>query len=262
MPSRPADLFIYRDRILWLSQSFSGAQTQRPAPALLLGLHGPLQLHFPDGQSCQSRAFLVGPQVAREIDAREVGFFSLNLDSATAWGHVIRKRLGSSAVLDIAGECSDALFASALELESQAHSCTSAYELSEKVLRLLFAMPPLDAIDHRIVRVATYLQDQLPTRLKLDELAAISHLSPGRLSHLFREQSGVPMRSYLQWLKMQRAASLFAKDRSMTEVAAEIGFTDAAHLCHVFRGYFSVNPSWLADSDQVNVRDCVCNAGA
>jgi hypothetical protein len=48
----------------------------------------------------------------------------------------------------------------------------------------------------------------------LQALAEAVQLSPGRLMHAFnRVRMGIPLRPYLQWLKVQRAAAAIARER-------------------------------------------------
>ncbi len=255
MAHQPAQLYIFGDRILWASAGFEGGQTQRPAPALLLGTRGPISLTLADGKQYRAQALVVAPQVARRVDATDAGFCSLNIDPSHPWAPRMRASLAGQPVRVLRDECSPSLLGAADELIGGGHDCASAYAVSEQMFSAVWGQPA-EVMDPRVPRVAKKLQQDLPTRLPLESLAAATQLSPSRLRHLFREQTGVPLRSYLLWLKMHQAAALFARDWSMTDVAAEIGFSDAPHLCRVFREYFSVNPSWLADQSQVRVWDC------
>lgn len=255
MTASPAQLYIFADRILWASVGFAGGQTQRPAPALLLGTRGPLALTLPDGTVVHGQVLLVAPQVARGVQAMNAGFCSLNVDPSQRWAARMRESLAGQPVRVLDAGLLNSIWSELDALIGNAHEATFALELTEKILEAVWGEPGA-WLDPRVVKVARKLQQALPARLPLDTLATDCQLSPSRLRHLFREQTGVPLRSYLLWLKMHQAAALFARDWSMTAVAVEIGFSDAPHLCRVFRDYFAVNPSWLADTSQVRVHDC------
>ncbi len=255
MAHQPAQLHIFDDRILWASMGFEGGQTQRPAPALLLGTRAPLTLTLPDGACYRGQALLVAPRVSRRLDAADAGFCSINIDPTHPWAPRMRETLAGQSVCALDVARIRHLLAATDELITGARAGEAAYALSEELCRAVWDRPA-EGRDPRIQLVAQQLQQDMPTRLPLERLAERCQLSASRLRHLFREQTGVPLRSYLLWLKMHKAAALFARDWSMTDVAAEIGFSDAPHLCRVFREYFSVNPSWLADIRQVRVRDC------
>ncbi len=82
----------------------------------------------------------------------------------------------------------------------------------------------------------------------LATLAAAVRLSPGRLMHVFTESIGVPLRPYLQWLKLQRAAAAVSAGVPLGDAAHAAGFADSAHMSRTFRRTFGVPPSALRPS--------------
>jgi AraC-like DNA-binding protein len=77
----------------------------------------------------------------------------------------------------------------------------------------------------------------------LDALATEVGLSPSRLMHVFTESLGIPLRPYLAWLKLQRAAQAIVTGRPLADAAYAAGFADAAHMTRTFRKMFGVTPS-------------------
>lgn len=77
--------------------------------------------------------------------------------------------------------------------------------------------------------------------VSLGDVAALTGLSPGRARHLFVEQTGLPFRTYLLWLRLVRAVELFAGGVSLTEAAHGAGFADSAHLSRTFRRMFGIS---------------------
>jgi AraC-like DNA-binding protein len=103
-------------------------------------------------------------------------------------------------------------------------------------------------IDPRVRRVLTYLRKQLPPSgdVSLKTLAGIAGLSPSRFMHLFTTSVGVPVRPYILWLRLQRAACDLVNGASVTSAAYSAGFSDAAHLTRTFRRMLGNTPSELA----------------
>jgi AraC-like DNA-binding protein len=64
--------------------------------------------------------------------------------------------------------------------------------------------------------------------------------------HAFTESVGVPVRPYILWLRLQRAACDLKDGASVTSAAHRAGFSDAAHLTRTFRRMLGVTPSDLA----------------
>lgn len=79
----------------------------------------------------------------------------------------------------------------------------------------------------------------------LERLAAIAGLSSSRFAHVFTESIGIPLRPYLRWLRLQRAAGALATGSTVTQAAYIAGFADAAHLTRTFRRMLGMTPREL-----------------
>jgi len=97
-----------------------------------------------------------------------------------------------------------------------------------------------DAPDPRVLKLITWLTQRLEQAVNLSEAASYMGLSPGRARHLFVEQTGLPLRTYLLWLRLVRAVELYAAGASLTDAAHGAGFADSAHLSRTFRRMFGI----------------------
>jgi AraC-like DNA-binding protein len=79
----------------------------------------------------------------------------------------------------------------------------------------------------------------------LELLASAVGLSPSRLMHVFTASLGIPLRPYLAWLRVQRAAIGIVTGSSLSDAAQAAGFSDAAHMSRTFRRMLGIPPSWL-----------------
>jgi AraC-like DNA-binding protein/mannose-6-phosphate isomerase-like protein (cupin superfamily) len=98
---------------------------------------------------------------------------------------------------------------------------------------------------HAAVREALRLLPSLAESgdVRVREVARRVGLSDSRLMHLFREQVGVPLRSYVRWLRLRLAVDQVRRGANLTEAAHAAGFTDSAHLSNVFHATFGLAPS-------------------
>ena len=80
-------------------------------------------------------------------------------------------------------------------------------------------------------------------RVEIDQLAAEVGLSVSRLTHVFRDEIGTPIRSYVRWLRLVNATEQLANGASMTQAADKAGFTDGPHLARTFRAMFGLAPT-------------------
>jgi AraC-like DNA-binding protein len=125
-------------------------------------------------------------------------------------------------------------------------NATRANDLFEDAVKLAVGNLPLaPPLDKRIEKSLQLMAGDSP--YSLADLARTIGLSYYRLSHLFSQNLGIPLRQFMQWRKVTVTASLLAT-RSITEVAHEAGFTDSAHLSRTFQEIYGIPPSYLNDT--------------
>ncbi len=79
--------------------------------------------------------------------------------------------------------------------------------------------------------------------MSLAEVAKKVGLSPSRLTHLFREQLGIPPTRYLLWTRLRHALEALANRSSVTDAAYAAGFSDGPHLSRTFRAMLGFSPA-------------------
>jgi AraC-like DNA-binding protein len=92
----------------------------------------------------------------------------------------------------------------------------------------------------RVRKMSAWAAERLDTPVSLVDVAAHVGLSTGRARHLFVEQTGLPFRTYLLWLRLMRAVELFSAGSSLTDAAHGAGFSDSSHLSRTFRRMFGI----------------------
>jgi len=118
-------------------------------------------------------------------------------------------------------------------------------ELRASLLAALGGAPaarPSD-LDPRIARTLRRLRAPDAAPVSGGDLASAVGLSVGRLSHLFRRQTGVSIRTYRLWWKLRGAILALHDGSNLTEAALQGGFSDSAHLSRTFRRMFGATPS-------------------
>ena len=100
------------------------------------------------------------------------------------------------------------------------------------------------AVDRVVARLHDHSLQSVATSLV--KLSGIAGLSTSRFAHVFSESIGMPLRPYLRWLRLQRAAREVVCGRSVTEAALVAGFSDVAHLTRTFRRMLGGTPRELA----------------
>lgn len=98
--------------------------------------------------------------------------------------------------------------------------------------------------DTRIRQTLQILRQGLQTTdYSAAALAASAGLSTSRFLHLFKQQTGVPLRQFVLWQKLRHLFNLLAQPEPppLTTLALEAGFYDAAHLANYLRTSFGLS---------------------
>ena len=98
-------------------------------------------------------------------------------------------------------------------------------------------------IDKRIRKAMEIMREDPAQSHSLESLADQVHLSATRFTHLFKDETGVPIRRYRQWLRFRQAVQQITAGETMTVAAMQAGFTDSAHFSRAFRSMFGLKPS-------------------
>lgn len=96
----------------------------------------------------------------------------------------------------------------------------------------------------RVVRRAmAYVHTHYAEQVSLKDIAAYVGLSEQHLIRSFRKESGITPIDYLKRYRIRQARALLeAGDKSITEVALEVGFSDSSYFARVFRREVGVSP--------------------
>jgi AraC-like DNA-binding protein len=108
------------------------------------------------------------------------------------------------------------------------------------ITRLAGGGVDVEAPDPRIEKLIVWVTARLDQPVSLSDVATVVGLSPGRTRHLFVQQTGLPFRTFLLWLRLVRALEIFAGGASLTEAAHGAGFSDSAHLSRTFHRMFGI----------------------
>ncbi|WP_124844005.1 helix-turn-helix domain-containing protein [Burkholderia cepacia] len=232
--------------------SVSSRLTKRPAITLLLSLND-TQFRvsaWPHGESI-CKAVLIAPNTWRELDAKGCNLLSINIEPGHPAYLPICRSIGDSTIMPLA---SDRYFCLREVIRQIYESDFDKIDLDLFVSDAIdLTIPKLqveDAVDGRIGFLLDHLDSNggLPKKTTLLEMADIVDLSKDRLSHLFVESIGLPMRSYMRWRRYRYAMSMLRSGTPLVELAFSSGYADASHMTREFVGYLGFTPSLLRNN--------------
>lgn len=105
---------------------------------------------------------------------------------------------------------------------------------------------PRRKLDPRIAAVLEHLRGgEAEGAVPAAACAAAAGLSVSRFLHLFKAETGVPFRSCRMWQRARRFLRHTADGPSLTAIAMDLGYPDAAHFSRSISRTFGMQPSTL-----------------
>lgn len=117
----------------------------------------------------------------------------------------------------------------------------STLDVVDEVFGIAFDGFPPPRVDARVRRVLKQLKTE-PVE-SLSALASRYGLSPDRLSHLVKQDTGMALRKHVVWSRLMALLSRGEHYPSLAAAAAAAGFSDHAHLTRTYRNYLGRLPS-------------------
>lgn len=118
----------------------------------------------------------------------------------------------------------------------QTKGVLSDLESLSNIQRVLGAANTLPQPTSLLVKQAVaYIQQNYTRTLSLKELSDTVGVSKSYLSRVFKTDTGIPLWKYLNRFRIQKAKELLAlTDKSITDVAADVGYEDVGYFGRVF----------------------------
>ena len=119
----------------------------------------------------------------------------------------------------------------------------SANALEEIVLLLARQCQEASSLDSRVQKVLEMLSKQLAEPLNVPEIARSLALSPSRIAHLFKEETGESIMVTLLKLRLSQARRLLEfTNRPVSEIAHSVGFQSSFHFSRQFKSAYGLSP--------------------
>ncbi len=197
-----------------------------------------------EGKWSSAAGVLTSPDAPHAIDAQGVEVLLVFIDAESAGGSSLRAALnGPFRLISDAERC--ALVRNVVPLEIL-RSGAGQWTLRAAETLGVPTPAPARAIHPRVRKLLEVLRNGgVNEATSLDVLASAVGLSPSRLMHVFTSSIGIPLRPYLAWLRVQRAAMAIVSGDSLTDAAHAAGFSDAAHMSRTFTRMLGIAPSLL-----------------
>jgi len=105
-----------------------------------------------------------------------------------------------------------------------------------------------------VLAAVEFIRQRVDQPVSLREVAKAANLSPERFRHLFVEETGMPLRTYVLWRRLLHVCTLLMKGETLCTAAHLAGFADSAHLSRTARTMFGLPPSVLQMNGPLSAR--------
>ena len=119
--------------------------------------------------------------------------------------------------------------------------CANALE--EIILLLAGQCQRTSSLDLRVQQILEMLSRNLAEPLNVPEIARSLALSPSRVAHLFKEETGESIMATLLKLRLSQARRLLEfTNRPIGEIARSVGFQSSYHFSRQFKSFYGLSP--------------------
>lgn len=240
-------------RFLLLAPSFVLEPTvpyRRLTSTLLVARKNPFVIECSPGATMTTRAVLIAPKVSRKrivaVDS-DLAIFDFPLGPKDGMG----------AVEELEPERFAPLHGMLEQATSGDLSCDGVDELFARVTAAVMGHDaPPRVVDARVEAALRLIEEWPFEAVSLEALADHLAISPSRLRHLVKDETGHTVSHYARSTAVWRGISLWTQGRKLTDIAHEVGFHDLSHIDRAFREMFGLNPSSLIRPDDVRLVRC------
>jgi AraC family transcriptional regulator len=245
-PSAIGRILIWRGGSLWigLAGEPAGMHAHHAVQITLPFKGGTARFQVPGGRWKSYDRAIVAAQQPHAFEARGQRMAQIFIEPESRDGRALQLLHRDQGIAALDGSLSSEVEALAVAYDSRA-SDDDLVELARSVVRKLAgAIPsPPGAPDARVAKALELIREGLGAPVPLKTIAQAVHLSPERFRHLFMEETGVGLRPYVLWLRLDCALAAYVDGSTLTEAAHNGGFSDSAHFSRTFRKMFGISPA-------------------
>ena len=247
MSNKRSFMYLSKGRILLVGNALDNGNHSHHALQLTVSLEDrPFIVSHPNGE-LETHCALIRPNHDHRVDIVDTWRALLLLDPESEQTRQIGDRFLQLKPVNTLSE-QDQLYCRSqlLPFASEQQAIEDTHTALDNIIETLSG-PVIQTSkrDSRIEQVVEMIHSPAGKYAKLEHLAKQVHLSPSRLSHLFRQEMGLPIQRYQLWYKLCQTGYQVLAGTDMTTAATNAGFADTAHFSRTFKAMFGMTPSQI-----------------
>lgn len=259
-PNNSAYLFMWEGKFLYIGNSIKTNIHEHHALQIAISEEKPFMMRIADGKWKKFRSLIINSDQPHECVLKNGRVYFLSLDPESIPAKRIKgKFLSGSNFSSVPQDLLTPYIKRIKKQSSRKINCAIISKITDNFINALSdSSVSIKQVDERISTVIGILKNSLDSKIKLKHLAEKVFLSETRLVHLFKEQTGIPVRKYLLWHRINIAVKEIIAGEKLTGATHTAGFSDSAHFSKTFKRMFGTSPTALLKNSQ-NIQVFSCN---
>lgn len=97
--------------------------------------------------------------------------------------------------------------------------------------------------DLLIMKIETYIKENVGDEITLTKLASIVHMNPSYLSRYYKKETGNMLSDFIKNVKIEKSKELLMNtNQKIGDIASELGFDSPSYFCKLFKNSIGVSP--------------------
>ncbi|RJX38997.1 AraC family transcriptional regulator [Paenibacillus pinisoli] len=223
-------LYGAEHHLLVLSDAIAAEEHQHSFLQVTLSLEGEFEIDV-EGRSLRCSGIVINSNVAHRLEGSGHPLLLLLMDSTSDMAASFKRLIGDRKYEVLPPEQMKGIREYVPREYPNVKDSESYLSFLEQLMKLLGVEHLNTAIaDPRIREFIGLVKECTDSEHSVGQYARSLGLSNSRLSHLFKENTGIPLSGYMLLHKLQKATYFIFKGLSITDAAMAAGFDSPSHL--------------------------------
>ncbi|MDE7083601.1 MAG: AraC family transcriptional regulator [Clostridia bacterium] len=243
-------IFWDKDNIAFIGNQVNATEHSHCVLQVFLSLDEPLQV-FVENEQISGKCIIVNKNARHIFSCNNKVRLSILIEPSSGFAKELMKKIDGNYLICDSGIERIQQQASALLYTDDKQQYSDFIQDFSKYLGI---KRNSKVLDERIIKLFELLQNCDCYNHTIENFAKIVCLSPSRLSHLFREQIGVPLKSYILFHQLEKAFTALLNGTNITDAAMLAGFDSPSHFAATVKKWMGMPVSAsIKDSEFLKV---------